>query len=316
MNASDTHTNQNYNFANILSYKMKITILSILGFLLSLSPTIKAQVKTDTLPVFMADSINAVYIYADTGSALNKMDKEGRKQGLWVKKYDDGHIRYKGHFMDDKPNGVFKNYYDEGDSLEAIRVYSNEGQSAYAHLFYTTGALEAEGNYVGEQRDSIWKFYDELQRLIRKEQYKNGKREGKSVVFYPDNGAVMQVKNWKHDSADGPFEEYYPEGELMEEGTYVNGQLEDTLSIYLLDGKLTRKGRYLHDMHEGMWIDYNDGEPKDTLIYHRGNCLNCSKYTPTKKQEDSLKLQNQEIQQRLDHPTDDMEDQTPSDGEH
>lgn len=286
---------------------MKIAIPSVLGILVIASTTLRAQVKTDTLPAFMADSIGAVFIYADTGTALNKIDKQGRKQGLWEKKYKDGHLRYRGHFINNKPVGVFKNYYDEGDSLQSIRVYADDGQSDYAHFFYPTGALAAEGKYVNEKRDSIWKFYDDLQRLVLKEQYKNGEREGKSVAFSPDDGDVLEIKNWKNDTADGPFQQYYDGGGLLEEGTYVKGKMEDSLYIYLLDGKLSRKGYYLNDMHEGKWIDYADGVPKDTLIYHRGKCLNCYKYVPTKKQEDSLKLHYQDLQQQLDHPSNDLE---------
>src|SRR5579863_171977 len=174
MNAYVTHTNQNYIFALILMHIMKLRNLLIFGMLLFLTGGIYAQVRTDTSHAFLADSINTVYIYADTGTALNRTDKEGRKQGLWEKRYSDGHLRYRGHFSDNKPYGVFKNYYDEGDSLESIRVYSFDEKSAYAHLFYTTGALYAEGKYINEQKDSIWKFYDAYQRLIQKDQYKNG----------------------------------------------------------------------------------------------------------------------------------------------
>lgn len=291
-------------------------ILIIIVFLM-LAANISAQVKTDTVPVFLADSINTVYIYADTGAALNRIDNQGRKQGLWEKKYPDGHLRYKGHFRDDKSVGVFKNYYDEGDSLEAIRVYSEDGQSAYAHLFYSTGALYAEGKYLNQKQDSIWKFYDELQRLVRKEQYKNGEKDGKSVVFYPNDGHVFEVKNWKGDSVEGPFQQYYDEGGLMDEGKYVHSRLEDTFYIYNMDGSMAKRGTYLHDMHEGYWISYRDGEPKDTLIYHQGKCLNCDKYTPTKKQTDSLKLHYQYLQQKLDHPSDDLDEEArpPDDGQ-
>ena len=218
-------------------------------------------------------------------------------------------MRYRGHFSDDKPYGVFKNYYDEGDSLESIRVYSYDGKSAYAHLFFTTGALYAEGKYINEQKDSIWKFYNDLQRLVQKDQYKNGKKNGKSVLFYPNTGNILEVKNWKNDSADGPFQQYYDEGGVMEEGTYAHGQLQDTLYIYDTQGKITVKGTYLNDMHEGNWIDYYDGAPKDTLIYHLGRCINCRKYAPTPKQLDSLKLHYQNLQQRLDHPSDNLEDE-------
>ena len=308
MNASVNYTDQNYRFAIIQAYKMKLKGLLFIGILLTVAESIHAQVKTDTVPVFLADSINTVYIYADTGTALNRKDSKGRKQGLWEKKYADGHLKYRGHFIDDKPYGVFKNYYDEGDSLEALRVYSGDGQSAYAHLFYTTGALQAEGKYVGEKKDSIWKFYDDLQRMVRKDQFKNGKQEGKSVSFYPADGNVLEIKNWKDDSADGNYQQYYDGGGIMEEGTYVHGERQDTLYIYDMAGIISIKGTYLNDMHEGNWIDYTDGVPVDTLMYHLGRCLNCYKYERTQKQLDSLKLHFQHLQDQLEHPSNDLED--------
>jgi antitoxin component YwqK of YwqJK toxin-antitoxin module len=255
----------------------------------------------DTIPIFMADSLNAVYIFADTGTAINKTDREGRRQGLWEKKYPDGILRYRGHFLDNNPIGVFKTYYDTIDSLQSIRVFSNDGKSAYTHMFYTTGALAAEGKYVDEKKDSIWKFYDAVQRMIRKDQYKNGKEEGKSVIFYSD-GNVLEVKNWENDLEEGPFQQYFDEGGIKEEGIYVHGKLEDTLTVYDPDGKISVKGTYVNDMHEGSWIYYYDGAPRDTLLYHRGKCLNCYKFSPAKRQEDSLKLHYQKLQEQLDHP--------------
>ena len=268
---------------------------------------IHAQVlPTDSIPVFMADSLKAVYIIADSGKPANRVDGQGRKQGLWEKKYDDGNIRYVGHFWDDKPDGVFMNYYD-GDSLESIRVFSNNGQVAYAHEFYTTGALAAEGKYVNQKKDSIWKYYDDIQHLKRKDYYKDGIENGKQVIFYP-SGNPLQIKNFVNDLAEGSFQQYFDEGGLKEEGTYVHGKLQDTLYVYDPDGKISVKGRYLNDLHEGNWIYYYDGAPKDTLIYHRGKCLNCYKFTPTKKQEDSLKMHYRHLQEQLDHPNNNLED--------
>jgi len=286
---------------------MRVRGFIILASLLMTIGDAYAQVQPhDTIPAFLADSINAVYIYADTGTALNRIDKEGRKQGLWEKRYSDGNLRYRGHFIDDRPYGVFKNYYDETDSLQAIRAFYDSGLVAYVHMFYITGALEAEGKYVNEKKDSIWKFYSAVQRLILKSQYANNKREGKSVSFYPD-GNTLEVKTWQNDSENGPFQQYYDEGLLREEGNYAHGWMEDTLYIYDLDGNMAIKGKYLHDMKEGSWIYYKDGTPKDTLIYHRGRCVNCDKYMPTKRQEDSLKIHYQKLQEQLDHPSDDLE---------
>jgi antitoxin component YwqK of YwqJK toxin-antitoxin module len=281
---------------------LKIIGLAISGILLLGRNGIYAQAKTDTSHLFLADSINAVYIYADTGTAYNKTDKQGRRQGLWEKKYADGNLRYRGHFRDNKPTGIFKNYYDLGDSLQAVRVFTDDGETNYARLFYHSGALKAEGKYINEMKDSIWKFYDTLQRMIRKDQFKNGKAEGKSVIFYPDDGNVLEIKNWKNNLEEGPFQQYFDDGALKEEGTYVQGKLQDTLTVYEPDGKITIKAVYRNDMKEGNMLYYVDGAPTDTLKYHRGKCLNCDKYLPSKKQEDSLKVHYQELQQQLDHP--------------
>lgn len=285
---------------------MKARKYIVLVILIVLWQGVYAQVRQDSVPVFMADSINTVYIYADTGAAMNRVDEQGKKQGLWEKRYPDGNLRYRGHFMDDKPTGIFKNYYDESDSLEVIRAFSDSGQVCYAHFFYSTGALWAEGKYVNEKRDSIWKFYDDVQRLVLKSQYVNGKKEGKSVIFYPD-GNTLEVKTWVNDSEQGPFQQYFDEGGLKEEGTYVRGRLEDTLYLYDLNGDIAIKGKYANDMKEGTWLYYKDGEPKDTLIYHEGRCQNCAKYQYTKRQEDSLRIHYQHLQQELDRPSDDLE---------
>ena len=126
-----------------------------------------AQVKNDTLPAYMADSITSVYIYADTGRALNRLDHEGRKQGLWEKKYADGSLRYIGHFWDNEPTGIFKYYYDQGDSLEGLYKYSGDGKVAYAQIFSINGALKAEGKFINQKEDSIWKFYDDMQAIAQ-----------------------------------------------------------------------------------------------------------------------------------------------------
>jgi antitoxin component YwqK of YwqJK toxin-antitoxin module len=280
---------------------MKIQGFIIPAILLLAMGNIHAQMlPADSIPPFLADSLKAVYIYADTGKALNRIDAQGMKQGLWEKRYDDGNLRYRGHFWDGKPDGVFKHYYD-GDSLEGIYIYSDNGKVAHAHIFYTTGALWAEGKFVNQKEDSIWKYYDEAQHLKRKDSYKDGKENGKQVIFYP-SGNPLQVKNWVNDLAEGPFEQYYDEGGVKEEGTFEHGLLQDTLYVYDPDGKLAIKGRYFNDLHEGAWIYYSSGEPKDTLVYHKGKCINCEKYSMTKKQEDSLRIHYQGLQEKLDHP--------------
>jgi len=266
-----------------------------------------AQVR-DSIPLIVADSLKAVYIYADTGKAPNRTDAQGRKQGLWEKRYPNGKLRYRGHFVNDKPNAVFKYFWDN-DSMQNIAVYSDNGKVAYSKMFYENGGVFSMGKFITEKRDSIWLFYDEGLKLIKKEQYVVGKKEGKSVVFGAD-GNVIEMKTWHNDVENGPWLQYFPDGQVKLKTAYLNGKREGEVTLYS-DGDESVpsiQGFYRNDCKDGKWIylDSRSGE-HDTIVYKNDKPVDDAKYRLTKRRIDSLKMKYQDSQQRLDHPGNDME---------
>src|ERR1035437_109136 len=129
--------------------------------------------------------------------AQNKTDEKGRKQGYW-EKIDPGtkKIIYKGSFKDDKPQGLFIYYFKGMDSIHSKMDFRQDGKIAYGTLYYYTGKLEAKGKYIGEQKDSLWNFYDAAGVLLSAEMYVNGKKNGFSKIFFPD-GKISEEKNYK-----------------------------------------------------------------------------------------------------------------------
>lgn len=243
----------------------------------------------DTTFTIVLDSMRAVYIYADTGKAINRVDAAGRKQGLWEQKYSNGNIRYRGHFKDDKPYGVFKYYYEANDSLRILAIYSDNGRVARVHEYYSSGAMAGAGKFVDEKKDSVWKTYDELQELRLKEQYANGKKEGKSMMFFP-LGGVVESKTWHNDLENGKWQQFYDNGDLKMEATYVDGKLQGPSKYYFPGGIQAISGSYVNDMKEGEWVYYDEnGNPKDSLIFKNGNPADKSKMIRTQHQLDSLK---------------------------
>ena len=79
---------------------------------------------------------------------INKLDDNGEKTGLWVKKYINGNIRYKGQFKDGRAQGIFLYYYESGE-LRAEKNFFHNGEAAAAHFFYKDGHLQSSGLYVG-----------------------------------------------------------------------------------------------------------------------------------------------------------------------
>lgn len=257
----------------------------------------------DSIPLIIADSLKAVYIYADTGRALNKVDAQGRKKGLWEKRYPNGRLRYRGHFKDGNPNGVFKYYWDN-DSIQNIAVYSDNGKTAYSKQFYENGGVFSMGKFINQKRDSIWLFYSPNLKLYKKEQYSLGKKDGKSISFY-DNGNVLEIKTWHNDVENGPWQQYYENGQMKLDANFVNGKLDGIMKVYT-EGATDMpimQGKYTQDLRNGKWIFYNTTSGStDTIIYKNDVPLNAAKFKLTQHKFDSLKIQYQDVQPQLDHP--------------
>ena len=92
------------------------------------------------------------------------------KQGLWKKTYDNGNIRYKGNFIDDKADGIFYYYYKSGE-LKLEKEFFHSGSAAATYVYYKNGNLKASGLYVNEQKDSTWNYYNRDSVIILQEIY-------------------------------------------------------------------------------------------------------------------------------------------------
>lgn len=126
--------------------------------------------------LFLTFIFTAGVVFSQSPS-LNQIDKDGKKQGHWVKKDQHERTIYEGVFKDDTPTGEFKYYYDDGE-LKTSSVFSKSGTVCKTKHFFPGHILMAEGNYVNEKRDSIWKFYNAPNILVSEESFKNGKKTG------------------------------------------------------------------------------------------------------------------------------------------
>ncbi|HXB10372.1 MAG TPA: toxin-antitoxin system YwqK family antitoxin [Bacteroidia bacterium] len=268
---------------------LKICLIALLAFIVLGNKAIGQTQPPDTTAVIILDTLRIVYIYADTSKALNRVDKMGRKQGMWEQKYPNGNIRYKGRFKDDKPTGVFKYYYEANDSLRILAIYSDNGKVSRVHEYYPSGALASTGKYVDQQKDSVWKIYDPIQKLRHKDQYVNGKREGKSIIFFPD-GNILESKSWHNGLENGKWQQFFDNGELKLDGNYVNGKVEGVVNFYNADGKLEISGTYRNDVRDGKWTYYDDaGRAKDSMSFKNDRPLDPRKFILTPAQIDSMR---------------------------
>jgi antitoxin component YwqK of YwqJK toxin-antitoxin module len=219
----------------------------------------------------MKKTILSLLILISYSLSAQTVDANGKKQGYWKKKDDNGKMIYEGEFKDDKPVGVFKHYYAGDTAKRAVTYFKDGGNIAYTKMYHQlTNKLMAEGKYIKEQKDSVWNFYDEAGILISKDNYKMGKKDGKCLVYLPD-GAVAEEKIFKDGLEDGAFKQYF-DGKLVKaEGKYVKGKMDGKVSYYYPNGTVAATGIYKNGLKEGVWLYKDkDGKPKEKEIFKNG----------------------------------------------
>ncbi|NJK97907.1 MAG: hypothetical protein HC905_26035 [Bacteroidales bacterium] len=223
---------------------------------------------------------------------FNQTDKQGFKQGFWKGYYENKKIKYTGYFKDNKPVGVFKRYYDDG-IIKAIMVYDQTSIKTYATLYYQNGSKAAEGNYIGNLKDSTWNYYSFYDKsLSNRENYVKGKKEGLSISYYP-SGKVSQELQFNNDMKHGIWKQYYESGSLKLSATYVAGKRSGEFLVNYPDDKPEWKGYYLEDMKDGVWMHYNpDGSFDSQIEFVKGIARNAEELD--KKEQEVLKINRKE----------------------
>ena len=86
---------------------------------------------------------------------INQYDYDGKKQGYWEDYYDNGQLKSKGNYSNDKKVGVWK-HYDENGDISAIWVK----ETGYFE-FYIKGKISSKG-YHKNAKTEIFDIEKEL----------------------------------------------------------------------------------------------------------------------------------------------------------
>jgi antitoxin component YwqK of YwqJK toxin-antitoxin module len=213
-----------------------------------------------------------VHTLSISQETLNQTDSKGMKQGNWVGKYPSGALKYEGKFDNNKPVGEWKRYHENG-KVKALMSYRLLSERVFAVLFDDEGILYAKGVFDGTLRDSTWNFF-KGDLVVRTENYRMGKKEGKATMFDKE-GKVISVKEWKNDLPDGMAIDYYPNGKIRSEVSFVQGKRNGKALFYDENGFKSMEGSYLDDLSDGDWNQFGkDGKLLYRFKYVKGEIVN------------------------------------------
>ncbi len=206
----------------------------------------------------------------------------GKKNGYHIRFYinpdnpiNTGNFKSKELYVQNKKEGRSYYYYENGD-IHKIINYSNNKKEGIAKEFASNGRLITLMNYRDDKiynierinrfnekglKHGIWKFFNDDDRVIRIESYKNGLKNGyfkeydlsgeiKTIVLYEEGRIVKEE-----------------EDEESAEAKYIEERSDN--------GRLLKSGNYKEKVPIGIHKKYNEqGEVTETKFYdQKGNLV-------------------------------------------
>lgn len=201
---------------------------------------------------------------------LNQTDANGLRQGHWEKHQDNGRLLYEGDFKNGKPVGEWKRYHP-GGQVKALIEY--RGDTAMTQLFDVWKKKLAEGAYVNESKEGLWKIYNK-NRLIADETYDHGIKNGLAHRYY-DTGEVMEETSWQNGQKNGDYRVFFKSGEPYLQCKMKDDMRDGLFLVYFENGREELVASYHNNLRDGEWIYYDqEGGIRYTLLYKDGKILN------------------------------------------
>lgn len=199
-----------------------------------------------------------------------------------VNKHDEGgNLIYSGPYRNKIPVGVHREFGKDGKVTNSF-IYNDNGLLLSEGIvdeagnrngkwkdLYSTGKVQAEGQYTDNRRTGQWKFYNPDGRIEQTGSYNNGRPDGLWNWYY-ENGAVLKEEEYFQGQRDGPSTEYSETGEIIAQGQYADGEKNGAWKFKA--GDLTEEGKFLTGLRDGVWKTfYSNGKLRFKGNYVQGN---------------------------------------------
>lgn len=188
----------------------------------------------------------------------NQTDAKGRRQGIWMDFHSNGQKRYEGQFKNDRCQGEFR-YYDEQGNLLAVNAFDKSGERALNKTYAPNGRMIATGFYLHQKKDGEWRYFDkDSGQLLLVEDNTEGRVNGWSRLYNPSTGKLAEETQYVNGVPDGQCRKYSDTGVLLMECHYRNGFLEGPSKTYYPNTMLKEEGQYEKGAKTGQWRTYNE----------------------------------------------------------
>lgn len=131
-----------------------------------------------------------------------------------------------------------------------LRRYRQDS-AAWAVFFNPKGNKIAEGKFVGQQKDSLWRYYNPDGTINYDEYcYQNGLKNGRCRQYYPD-GKLLESAPFTNGRLHGAVIQFFPEGLNKSVVNFNNGIQDGDLKVFYPSGRKRLEGKYANGLKKG-----------------------------------------------------------------
>ncbi len=169
--------------------------------------------------LFSACAADEVTTTFDDGSIKEvfSVNKEGQKDGVYKLFREDGTLYEESNYSNDQLNGLRRVYFPDGVQVEIEELYDHDVMEGEHLVYYPSGSKLIEVNFT------------------------EGKMNGLLTKYFED-GNVQETVTFVDNVEMGAFKEYYANGQVQWEGSFLNGDTEfGLLKQFDESGELIKK---------------------------------------------------------------------------
>ena len=203
---------------------------------------------------------------------FNKLDANGKKQGLWKGFYEESkRPRYEGTFDHGKEVGLFKFFDDtKAGTVIATRAFNTNDNSCFTIFYNQKNNKVSEGKVVNKQFEGEWKYYHENSpKIMTTEFYVNGKLNGVRKVYYL-SGKIAEETPYVDGLKHGNYKKYTETDIILEETIYKNGEYDGPAIFRDSNNQIAGQGLFKNGKKVGMWKILEKGKLKDVNMNKQG----------------------------------------------
>ena len=212
--------------------------------------------------------------------AINRRDKEDKKNGTWKEFYKIGKIKTVINYKHGVLHGYYKEYSKAGKIIKSERYVNgelfsqtnknnteNEQKIETKQKFYNNGNLKKSGGYIDSIPVGVHTNYSESGDILNSEIYDslgvrlaiglidtNSLKQGEWTLLYPSE-KKLAVGNYKNNKRVGEWTFYFEDSKVEQQGKYKNDKPEGEWNWYYETGELLRKEYYQNGLEEGEMLE-------------------------------------------------------------